>query len=36
MDAYICGLKDMVVGTRQMLIEEFGWDKKTVMFERFD
>jgi ferredoxin-NADP reductase len=36
MDTYICGLKDMVVGTRQMLIEEFGWDKKTVMFERFD
>ena len=36
MDTYICGLKDMVVSTRQMLIEEFGWDKKTVLFERFD
>jgi NAD(P)H-flavin reductase len=35
MDTYICGLKDMVVANREMLIG-LGWDKKSVMFERFD
>jgi ferredoxin-NADP reductase len=35
MDAYICGLKDMVIANRDML-KELGWDKKSIMFERFD
>jgi ferredoxin-NADP reductase len=36
MDAYICGLKDMVLTNRKVLTEESGWEKKSVMFERFD
>lgn len=36
MDAYICGLNDMVSACRKMLMEEFGWDKKQVIFERYD
>jgi ferredoxin-NADP reductase len=36
MDAYICGLNDMVSANRKMLTEEFGWDKKQVIFERYD
>ena len=36
MDAYICGLNDMVSGCRQLLTEEFGWEKKQVIFERYD
>jgi len=35
MDAYICGLKDMVIANRDLL-KELGWDKKAIMFERFD
>jgi NAD(P)H-flavin reductase len=35
-DAYICGLNDMVSANRQMLIDDFGWDKKQVIFERYD
>ncbi|MEO8727320.1 MAG: FAD-dependent oxidoreductase [Acidobacteriaceae bacterium] len=36
MDAYICGLNDMVSANRQLLVEQFGWDKKQVIFERYD
>ncbi|HZQ91791.1 MAG TPA: FAD-dependent oxidoreductase [Terriglobales bacterium] len=36
MDAYICGLKDMVITNRKLLIDELAWEKKSVMFERFD
>jgi ferredoxin-NADP reductase len=36
MDAYICGLNDMVSANRKLLQEEFGWDKKQVIFERYD
>lgn len=36
MDAYICGLANMVKANRTLLIEELGWDKKSVIFERFD
>jgi ferredoxin-NADP reductase len=36
MDAYICGLNDMVSACRQLLTTEFGWDKKQVIFERYD
>jgi ferredoxin-NADP reductase len=35
MDAYICGLKDMVKANRDQL-KELGWDKKSILFERFD
>jgi ferredoxin-NADP reductase len=35
MDAYICGLADMVKANRTML-QELGWDKKSIMFERYD
>ena len=35
MDAYICGLKDMVIANRDLL-KDLGWDKKSIMFERFD
>jgi ferredoxin-NADP reductase len=36
MDAYICGLNDMVSAIRKMLQEEFGWEKKSIVFERYD
>jgi ferredoxin-NADP reductase len=35
MDAYICGLKDMVKANRDLL-KELGWDRKSILFERFD
>jgi ferredoxin-NADP reductase len=35
MDAYICGLNDMVSANRE-LFKELGWDKKSVVFERYD
>lgn len=35
MDAYICGLKDMVLANRNLL-KELGWDRKAVIYERFD
>ena len=36
MDAYICGLKNMVVANRDLLTKEKGWEKKSVLFERYD
>jgi ferredoxin-NADP reductase len=36
MDAYICGLNAMVSSTRKLLQEEFGWNKKQILFERYD
>jgi ferredoxin-NADP reductase len=33
--AYICGLNEMVAGNRQRLIE-LDWQKKQVIFERYD
>ena len=36
MDAYICGLNDMVSAIRKLLMEEFGWEKKSIIFERYD
>ena len=36
MDAYICGLNAMVSSTRKMLQEELGWNKKQILFERYD
>ncbi len=36
MIAYICGLNDMVDHNRKMLMDEMGWDKKQIVFERYD
>ena len=36
MHVYICGLNDMVSSMRGLLIDELGWDKKHVIFERYD
>ena len=36
MDAYICGLNLMVSANRKQLQEDFGWEKKQVIFERYD
>ena len=36
MIAYICGLNDMVDHNRKMLMEEMGWDRKQIVFERYD
>jgi ferredoxin-NADP reductase len=33
--AYICGLNDMVSGNRDRL-KERGWERKQIMFERYD
>lgn len=35
MDAYICGLNLMVSANRKQLAD-FGWDKKQIVFERYD
>lgn len=35
-DAYICGLQNMVTANRDLLIKELGWDRKAVLYERFD
>jgi ferredoxin-NADP reductase len=35
MDAYICGLNLMVSANRKLLAD-FGWDKKQIVFERYD
>jgi ferredoxin-NADP reductase len=34
--AYICGLNDMVDANRKMLMDEMGWDRKQIVFERYD
>jgi CDP-4-dehydro-6-deoxyglucose reductase len=36
MDAYICGLNAMVSASRKMLKEELGWDRKQMVYERYD
>jgi NAD(P)H-flavin reductase len=36
MHAYICGLNEMVSSVRKLLVEECGWDKKRVIYERYD
>jgi len=36
MHVYICGLNEMVSSMRTLLIEECGWDKKRVIYERYD
>jgi ferredoxin-NADP reductase len=36
MHAYICGLNQMVSSVRKLLTEECGWEKKRVIYERYD
>ena len=36
MHAYICGLHQMVDANRKVLKEELGWDRKQIVFERYD
>ncbi len=36
MQAYICGLFPMVEANRKLLTEEMGWDRKQIVFERYD
>jgi ferredoxin-NADP reductase len=36
MQAYICGLHQMVDATRKLLKEGLGWDRKQIVFERYD
>jgi ferredoxin-NADP reductase len=36
MQAYICGLHQMVDANRKLLKEEMGWDRKQIVFERYD
>ncbi|HXZ78696.1 MAG TPA: FAD-binding oxidoreductase [Terriglobales bacterium] len=35
LDAYICGLRDMVQANRELL-KSLGWDRKAIVYERFD
>ena len=34
--AYICGLHQMVDANRKLLKDELGWDRKQIVFERYD
>jgi len=36
MQAYICGLHQMVNANRELLKNEIGWDRKQIVFERYD
>lgn len=36
MQAYICGLNDMISANRKLLSEELGWDRKQIIYERYD
>jgi ferredoxin-NADP reductase len=36
MDVYICGLNMMVSAVRKLLTEQYGWEKKQIVFERYD
>ncbi len=36
MHAYVCGLNEMVSAVRKLLKEELGWDRKHVIYERYD
>jgi ferredoxin-NADP reductase len=36
MQAYICGLHQMVDENRKLLKDELGWDRKQIVFERYD
>ena len=36
MQAYICGLNDMVTAVRELLQNDCGWDRKQSVYERYD
>jgi ferredoxin-NADP reductase len=36
MQAYICGLNDMVTANRELLQNELGWDRRQIVYERYD
>jgi len=36
LQAYICGLHQMVDANRKLLKEELGWERKQIVFERYD
>jgi len=36
MHVFICGLNEMVSSVRSLLIEELGWEKKRIIYERYD
>jgi ferredoxin-NADP reductase len=36
MRAYICGLHQMLDANRTLLKDELGWDRKQIVFERYD
>jgi ferredoxin-NADP reductase len=36
LEAYICGLHQMVDANRKLLKEELGWDRRRIIFERYD
>ena len=36
MEAYICGLNTMVSANRDVLKLELGWDRKQIVYERYD
>jgi ferredoxin-NADP reductase len=36
MRAYICGLHPMVESNRKLLQQDLGWDRKQIVFERYD
>lgn len=36
MEAYICGLNQMVSANRDLLKNELGWDRKQIVYERYD
>ncbi len=36
LQAYICGLHQMVDANRKLLKDELGWDRRRIIFERYD
>ena len=36
MEAYICGLNAMVSANRELLKQDLGWDRKQIVYERYD
>ncbi len=36
MEVYICGLNQMVSAVRELLKTELGWDRKQIVYERYD
>lgn len=36
LDVYICGFKEMVKAVRSLLVEQHGFDKKQILYERYD